>query len=374
MTPDQTNQKRGFIAEFAATTRARLDEAVYLGVRAALAGVGALPFEGTVAAARALGIAYGGLPINRKRLARALSNLGVAFPDWEQEQIRRTALDCYGHLFVLGTELISAPRILADDTWSRHLQIGDIAPVARSLIQAGPCILITGHCGNWELMGYTVALLGFPLHALYRPLDLAPMDRWVRGTRARRGVTLIDKFGALRQLPELMAQGAPVGVVADQNGGDRGVFVPFFNRLASTYKSIGLLAMQFNATVACGGARRVPMEQRLDRRGLGYQIELTDTFGPADWAGHPDPLFYLTARYRRAIELQVRRAPEQYLWMHRIWRSRPRHERMNRPFPESLADKLRSLPWLTETDIETIKEHSRRDARTLQETGQDKLS
>jgi KDO2-lipid IV(A) lauroyltransferase len=85
-------------------------------------------------------------------------------------------------------------------------------------------------------------------------------------------------------------------------------------------------------------------------------------------------LFYVTARYRRAIEMQVRRAPDQYLWMHRIWRSRPRFERMNRPFPGSLADKLRTLPWMTEADLEAVKEHSRRDARTLLETGQDRLS
>ncbi len=354
--------------------RAGADEAIYLAARGALAAAGALPFEGTVAAARELGCGFGSLPTNRKRLARATANLRVAFPEWDDDRIRRTALDCYGHLFVLGVELINAPRMLTDDTWSRHLQLGEIAPAVRSLIEAGPCILITGHCGNWELMGYTIALLGFPMHALYRPLDLAPMDRWVRDTRARRGLTLIDKFGALRQLPALVAGGAPVGFVADQNGGDRGVFVPFFNRLASTYKSIGLLALQFNATVVCGGARRVPMHKRLNKTGLGYQIEITDVFGPADWSSHPDPLFYLTARYRRAIELQVRRAPEQYLWMHRIWRSRPRHERMNRPFPGAFVEKLRSLPWVTEADIEAIKEHSVRDTRTLLETGQDRLS
>jgi KDO2-lipid IV(A) lauroyltransferase len=362
------------LSRLARAARTGADELVYLAARGALAAVGSLPFEQAVAGARDLGRAYGSLPTNRKRLARATGNLRVAFPDWADERIRRTALDCYGHLFVLGVELINAPRMLTDDTWSRHLQLGEIAPGVRSLIEAGPCILITGHSGNWELVGYTVALLGFPMHALYRPLDLEPMDRWVRQTRARRGLTLIDKFGALRQLPDLVAAGAPVGFVADQNGGDRGVFVPFFNRLASTYKSIGLLAMQFNATVLCGGAWRVPAGKRLFRDGLGYQVEISDIFGPSDWSAHPDPLFYVTARYRRAIEMQVRRAPDQYLWMHRIWRSRPRFERMNRPFPGSLADKLRTLPWMTEADLEAVKEHSRRDARTLLETGQDRLS
>src|SRR6185295_19043495 len=163
----------------------------------------------------------------------------------------------------------------------------------------------------------------------------------------------------------------PVGFVADQNGGDRGVFVPFFNRLASSYKSIGLLAMRFNATIGCAYARRVPD----DKPGtLGYRIECTDVFGPKDWNSHPDPLFYLTARYRRAIETMVRKAPEQYLWMHRIWRSRPRHERSQKPFPAALEEKIRLLPWITDEDVERIKDHSARDARTLLETGQDKLS
>src|SRR5438093_153975 len=74
----------------------------------------------------------------------------------------------------------------------------------------------------------------------------------------RRGMTLVDKFGALRQLPRLVQGGAPVAFVADQNAGDRALFVPFFNRLASTYKSIGLLALQFDATIVCGFARRLP--------------------------------------------------------------------------------------------------------------------
>ncbi|HLO42623.1 MAG TPA: hypothetical protein VK176_16490, partial [Phycisphaerales bacterium] len=139
----------------------------------------------------------------------------------------------------------------------------------------------------------------------------------------------------------------------------RGLFVPFFGRLASTYKSIGLLAMQFKCPVICGMARRLPEPN------FRYQLDIQDVIRPEDWAGAEDPLFYLTARYRRAIESAVREAPGQYLWMHRIWKSRPRHERLGRAFPGSLEAKLRALPWMTEDELARIKAQSALDAGAL---------
>jgi KDO2-lipid IV(A) lauroyltransferase len=79
----------------------------------------------------------------------------------------------------------------------------------------------------------------------------------------------------------------------------------------------------------------------------------------------PDPLFYITARYRRAIEAMVRRAPDQYLWMHRYWKSRPRHERLGREIPASLVTKIEQLPWMTQEDVRRVVEWSRRDAAAL---------
>jgi KDO2-lipid IV(A) lauroyltransferase len=102
-------------------------------------------------------------------------------------------------------------------------------------------------------------------------------------------------------------------------------------------------------------------------------MEVADIFGPDDWKGQPDPLFYITARYRWAIERMVRRNPDQYFWMHKIWRSRPRHERLNRPFPPKLREKLGSLPWLSDEDVGRIVEQSRIDGETLARTGKEKF-
>jgi KDO2-lipid IV(A) lauroyltransferase len=350
-----------------------LHQPIYHGIRGAIAAATIVPPSAMLPIASRLGRVFGESALNRRRLRRATGNIAAAFPHWSAEETHECAVRSYEHLFRLAAEISYAPRLLNEDAWPTRLALGDIGSAVEALLNVRPTILITGHVGNWELLGYTLALLGFPMHALYRPLDLPPLDHWMRATRSRRGLVLVDKFGALRQLPELVGGGAPVGMVADQNGGDRGIFVPFFNRLASTYKSIGLLAMQFNATIVCGYARRLEGSAD-DARSMRSSIELVDRFGPADWATHPDPLFYLTARYRRAIETMVRRSPHQYLWMHRIWRSRPKHERVQRVFPDALAEKLRLLPWMTPDDLEAIRANSDRDARTLAETGQTKLS
>jgi Kdo2-lipid IVA lauroyltransferase/acyltransferase len=311
------------------------------------------------------------------RFERAVRNLEDAFPEWTPAKRREVAVASYQHVFQLGVEILYSPRLITEEGFTRHLFFADIAPGLRSVLSGEPCVLITGHTGNWELIGYAISMLGFPMSAVYRPLDLRPLDRWLYETRRRRGLTLVSKFGAVRALPPVLRAGRPVGLVADQSGGDRGLFVPFFGRLTSTYKSIGLLALQTRATLVCGMARRLSPgeaapppalggEKRAVGPGsLGYAIEMVDQFGPGDWEGQPDPLFYITARFRRSIELMVRRSPEQYFWMHRVWRSRPAHERQNKPFPPLLREKLASLPWMTAGDVEAVVARSDEDRGSL---------
>ncbi len=336
-----------------------------------------------VESAGALGHAFARSPINKRRLQQICHHLEVAFPEWDAEHRHRVALGSLKHLFKLAAEVAYTPRLLTDQGWQRHVHIGDLDEALVEMLHAGPCLLVTGHNGNWELLGYTMALLGVPLHALYRPLDLKPLDGWVRTTRSRRGLVLVDKFGAAQQLPKLLDRGAPIGFVADQNGGDRGLFVPFFNRLASTYKSVGLLAMQYKAPLICGCAVRLdpgtptPDGQRWSNiskhASLRYSIRIQDIIKPEHWIDQPDPLFYITARYRYAIEQMVRQTPEQYFWMHRVWKSRPRHEKLNRPFPAALRKKLESLDWLSSQNVDQLVEQSERDARTLKRLGTDRL-
>jgi KDO2-lipid IV(A) lauroyltransferase len=234
--------------------------------------------------------------------------------------------------------------------------VGNLSAAMERLIRSESTIFITGHCGNWELLGYSLAVLGYPLHALARPLDNPLLNRWVMGIREARGLRIITKWGATPILQKLLSSGGRAAFIADQNAGEEGLFVPFFGRLASSYKSIGLLAMRYEVPIVAGFAKRLGGR-------FEYELIAQDIIHPQEWADHPDPLFYITARYNYAMEQMIRRMPEQYLWVHRRWKSRPRHERLGRPIPPRLIAKLESLPWLTPQDVGRIVESSKQAAR-----------
>lgn len=346
---------------------------IYGGVRGLAASTQIVGIENSIRLLRPLAGWYAGLPANRKRLERAKGNLRWCFPDWDEQRVHECALEAYRHLFTLGVEVAACPRLIAADGYASFVEIGEVEAGLRELLSDRPCLLVTGHCGNWELLGATMAVLGFPMHALYRPLDIKPLDDWLLRTRSARGMMLVDKFGAARQLPRLMQERKPVAFIADQNAGDRGLFVPFFNRLASAYKTVGVMAMRYRTPVVCGSAHRlsggIDPRSSSEIQRFRYHIEIDDVIHPEDWDNQPDPLFYITARYRRAIENMVRRSPEQYLWMHRYWKSRPRHERMGKPFPDRLKEKILALPWMTQEDLERMVERSALDAEEYAASG-----
>jgi len=334
--------------------------ATYAAVRTALIPTHLLPLSVVLKGAKNLGRTIGNARFNKKRVGQAIDRIEIAFPDYSYDQRRELVMKAYEHFLMLITELIVTPRLLSEDAWTDYVELGNLEPAMRPLLDDRPTLLLTGHCGNWEIIAYTMALLGFNMHAIYRPLDLRPADQWVRQTRSRRGLDLLDKFGVMRAMPALMEKGEAVGFVADQNAGDRGLQVPYFGRLASSYKSIGLTALQYDANILIGQARRLPVTPGADQT-MRYRIEVVDQFTSEDWKDQPDPLFYITARYRRSIEQMIRKTPEQYLWMHRIWKSRPRHERLNKPFPDALKNKLAALPWMTDEELTQIIDRSERD-------------
>jgi KDO2-lipid IV(A) lauroyltransferase len=115
------------------------------------------------------------------------------------------------------------------------------------------------------------------------------------------------------------ASGATLCFIADQDAGRKGLFVDFFGRKASTYKSIGLLALTYNLPIIVGCSKRV------DNR-FFFEIEATRYIFPQEWADKDDPLQWITAEYTREIENFIRQDPTQYWWLHRRWKHRPKNE------------------------------------------------
>lgn len=289
-----------------------------------------------------------------------MDHIRHAMPELGPEETERIAVASIQYMFRLFlVDALAMPRLVNPWNWHEHVELDDIEDGAGLLASDRPVILVTGHNGNWELLGYTLAAMGFPLTALARPIDNPLIYRWILACREARGLKVLTKWGATERIAAMLESDDPgdrrIAFIADQNAGDGGLFVPWFGRLASSYKSIGLLAMRHDLPIIVGTARRLGDRFR-------YRIELVDRFGPEDWSNSPDPLFYITARYNRALESIVRRAPEQYLWIHRRWKSRPKWERRGRTMPASVRRNLEALPWMDDETLRRILDADRSGA------------
>jgi KDO2-lipid IV(A) lauroyltransferase len=162
-------------------------------------------------------------------------------------------------------------------------------------------------------------LFGFNVYSIARPLDNKFINRYLYGVRRRKGQKIIDKKGAAELMPDTASSGATLCFIADQDAGKKGVFVDFFGRKASTYKSIGLLAISNNVPICVGYSRRI------DNR-FYFDMGVTRIIFPKEWADKDDPLTWVTAEYTKAIERFIREDPSQYWWLHRRWKHRPKEE------------------------------------------------
>ena len=256
----------------------------------------------------------------REHRRRAENHIRRSFPDWTEAQVESAAQASMQQMAMLAVEVLSTPRLITPWTWSRHVRHGQLGKALRILLDRSGCIMLTGHYGNWELLGYTLAVLGFDMVAVMRPLDNEYLNRYLLDRRERSGLRLLYKKGVTRSASEVLEAGGALCFIADQNAGSKGLFVDFFGRKASTYKSIGLLAMQHEVPIIVGCARRVGFK-------FEYEICINRIIRPEEWRDKQDPLLWITETYSKAMEDFIRVAPEQYLWIHRRWKSRPKEER-----------------------------------------------
>jgi KDO2-lipid IV(A) lauroyltransferase len=298
-----------------AKVRSRLlDYFTYLVVRLAIAFVQML----TDRAVRqlALALAWLGYHADRRHRQVADDNLRHAFPEISAEERDTLVRGCFRHFALLITEIARMPRKLHVGNWRQHVELVDGEILAKAMTSGRPCLLVGAHFGNWELAGYTMGLLGFRTHAIARPLDNQYLDGFLRKFREGTGQRVLAKKGDFDQMTELLAGGGLLATLADQDAGQRGLFVDFFGRPASTHKAVALMALEYNVPLLVGGVPRVGEPMR-------YQVVIEDVIEPAEYAERPDAAQAITQRFTSALERLIRRYPEQYFWLHRRWKHQP---------------------------------------------------
>jgi KDO2-lipid IV(A) lauroyltransferase len=292
------------------------DYLVYLVVRFFVCVVQALPLK--VAYRLADGLSWVLYKVDRRHRLIADDNLKQAYPgvytDAERDHLVRGV---YRHFCRMIMEMILLPRFFHVHNWKDYLRCEGAEKWLGSLLSDRPVMIVTGHLGNWELAGYALGLFGFHSYAIARPIDNPYLDRFLRRFRERTGQQILAKRGEFDDLQAILQQGGIVATLGDQDAGRRGLFVPFFGRPASTHKAIALLSMEYNvpllviATIKVGDA-------------MQYDIVAEDLIFPEEYAGRPDAIRAITERFTEAFERLVRRAPEQYLWLHRRWKHQPK--------------------------------------------------
>jgi Kdo2-lipid IVA lauroyltransferase/acyltransferase len=247
----------------------------------------------------------------RRRVA--LENLRYAFPELPEPERRRIARGAYENMALTALESLTATA-QPEDALDGIVQWENRELFERSHAEGKGVLVATAHLGNWELLGSVLARQGLPLHAVVRPLRGAVNERIVR-SRLQSGLRLIAARGAIRGMLRALSGGGVVCMLLDQvMPADKGVFVPFFGRPASTTPGLSVAARRTGAPVLVAASIREGDALRLHLEGPFPVPQTGDV--EADIRAH-------TAEVTAAIERLIRRHPEQWLWLHRRWKVRP---------------------------------------------------
>ncbi len=264
-----------------------------------------------LAVGRRLGDALWWLLPQRRRVT--LDNLTRSFGrEQSPAELRHLGRRSFQHV---GMNLIEACRyfLRPTDVMLSRVRVEGDEHLRTAVAQGRGVLILTAHYGNWELLAAAHSLTGLPLSIVIRPLDHPLLDDLAARFRRRSGAELIIKRQAVREVLLALRRQRLVGILLDQNATRaEGVFVPFFGVPASTSKGLAVLALRTGAPVLPAVVRRDP-----DGR------HCVDIGAPIPPPPDGDVTTY-TATFNQVLEATIRRAPEQWLWMHARWRTRPR--------------------------------------------------
>ncbi|MGH9838811.1 MAG: lysophospholipid acyltransferase family protein [Blastocatellia bacterium] len=282
-----------------------------------LKSLGALPRRLAIEAGYAVGaLAHLALPHLRRH---AEINLRIAFPELDERQRSRIKQSVFRNLGRLLGEISQFPRFNRHNIESVVNYVG-LENYLDAVKQGRGVILLTGHIGAWELSVFGHSIYGHPMSFLKRNVDNPLVEALADNYRSRFGNRGIDKRNSVREILKTLKSGGVVGILADLNASrEEGVFVDFFGVPACTTAGVATLALRTGAVVL-PGYLIWDEAARIHRLHFEQPIETIDT------GNQKEDVVANTQRYTAALESIIRRHPDQWLWIHRRWKTRPEGE------------------------------------------------
>ncbi len=290
----------------------RLEYALFAGAIA----IGSRVSEPTAACIGAFLGRLGYRPLGIRRHV-AEKHLLLAFPDRDADWVRRTAAATYAHFGREAIALLRMTRVTRAQIVERT-GIDGFEAFTHAVHAGNGVVIVAGHLGNWEIGAAMLAARGIPMDVVVQRQANPLFDRAIVRARERLGLGVIERRRAPKLALRSLRAGRVVAFVSDQNAGKDGVFVPFFGRPASTHRGAALMAVRTGAPLFLA----LPLRTAGERYHMSMLEIRTDRSSDPEQAVHD-----LTAAFTAGLEKAVRSAPDQYLWLHRRWKTRPPQER-----------------------------------------------
>jgi Kdo2-lipid IVA lauroyltransferase/acyltransferase len=246
-------------------------------------------------------------------------NLRLAFPDWTEQQRKDATRKMVRNLGWMAAEFARLPRLTKENIDNVVILDGH-ENFLEGQGRGNGVLYLTGHIGAWELSSFAHALYGYPLHFMARPLDNKRLDALVNEYRCFSGNQPIFKNESARVMLKILKDAGTVGILADQNTlPAEGAFVDFFGKLACTTTGLARVALHTGAAVVPGYAY---WDESIQKYRLRFEppVELIRT-GDTE-----RDVFENTQRFAKVIEEIIRKHPDQWVWIHKRWKTRPKGE------------------------------------------------
>jgi KDO2-lipid IV(A) lauroyltransferase len=289
----------------------------YVAVRVLLGVLGLLPRRFAVALGRGMGHAAYALAGGLRRTG--LRNLQLAFPEMGEVERRRTLRRS---MVGLGRQLgyFSHFQRMTPEELRDLVEYDGIEILHEAQARGRGIIFLTAHLGAWEVLSFAHSALHNPISFMVRRLDNPRVEELTDRVRTRFGNRSIDKKMAARSALKLLREGGTLGILADLNTQPHeGVFVPFFDRPACTTTGIAVLALRTDASV-------IPVVAPWHEERGRYVFHGSPIVELVRTGDHERDVEINTARFTAAVEAQIRNYPEQWLWIHKRWKTRPAGE------------------------------------------------
>jgi Kdo2-lipid IVA lauroyltransferase/acyltransferase len=250
----------------------------------------------------------------------AMFNLSLAFPDWSDAKRKRVIRRMIQQIGWMAAEFSQFPKYTRDNI-QKIVVLDGFENFDAARRRGKGVLFLTGHMSAWELAPFAHALYGHPLHFLVRPIANRRVDALINRYRCLSGNQPIQKNKSARSILRILADGGTVGILSDHNTVlEESVFVDFFGIPASTTSGLARIALRTDAAV-------VPGFLSWDSARRKYRLRFEPAIELARTGDEESDVRENTARFTKTIEDYVRAYPDQWLWVHKRWKTRPPGEK-----------------------------------------------